>query len=214
MRRATKHFIFLVGIFTLTFFLQSVKGEFFGLVLQDSKISPTVVKVGEIVYIDIKIKNVRKNTTQCNVTAFCGDYFVGIHELTINPKTSVHLFFELNTSHISADVYYIKVFVEETLGQQKIFDVGTITIEQNDLIIPDVPEPTPNATTQVYYNLLHLLPLIPSGAAAWLLVQQKKRNKSQDSVISEGKLPHLLNEVLKFEKKVETEVLDGKKYIR
>ena len=214
LRGFTGCFIFLIGIFTLAFFLHSVKGEFFGLVVQDAEISPAVAKIGELVNIDVTIKNVGRNATRCNVTAFCGDCVVeGIQEVTIASQTSVPLFFELNTSYLSTGVYSIEILVEEKSGQQKIFDCGIITIEQDDLTTADVTDPGPSSTSPAYSNLPYLLPVVSAGATASILILRKRRNKSQEPAIPKGQLPHMLNEILKFEKKVETEIPDDKKYI-
>ena len=225
-------FLLLVGIFMTAFFLKSVRGEPFGLVVQNAEISPAVAKIGELVGIGVTIKNVGKNAVRCNVTLFCGDCIVGIQEVDIDSKTSVPLFFELNTSFISAGVYSIEVLVEKPSGQQKIFDLGTIPIDQNDLIAPDgtepetipidqdglvtpdLTDPNPSSTNPVYSSMLYLLPVVPAGAAATVLVLRKRRNKSQDPAIPKEQLPHMLNEILKFEEKVELDFADSSDSVR
>lgn len=198
-------FLLLFGIVMIVFFLSSVRGESFGLVVQDVEISPVVAKIGELVGIGVTIKNVGKNATRCNVTVFCGDSVVeGVQEIMVDSQTPVPLFFELNTSSMSAGVYSIEILVEETSGQQKIFDLGIITIEQDDLT---------NADVKLHACLPYLLPVVPAGAAASILVMRKRSKKSQDPVIPKEQLPHVLNEILKFEEKVETEIPDDTKYI-
>ena len=231
LRRSTTQFLLLVGVFMTAFFLKSVRGESFGLLVQNVEISPAVAKIGELVRIQVTIKNVGKNAVSCNVTAFCGDCIVGTQEVDIDSKTSVPLFFELNTSSMSAGVYSIEVLVEKPPGQQKIFDLGTIPIDQNDYIAPDgiepetVPldqdgfvtpdftDPNPSSTPPVYSSMLYLIPVVPAGAVSSILFLRKRRNKNQDPAIPKKQLPQMLNEILKFEKKVETEISDDKKYI-
>lgn len=199
-------FLLLVGIVMIAFSLKSVRAESFGLVVQDVEISPVVAKIGEPVGIGVTIKNIRKNTTSCNVTVFCGDCVVEeVQEIMVDSQTSVPLFFELNTSLMSAGVYSIGILVEETSGQEKISDLGTITIESE-----------PSSTSPAYSALPYLLPVVPAGAAASILVKRKRSNKSQDPVVPKRQnacMPHILNEILKFEEKVETEISDDKKYI-
>lgn len=197
-------FILLIGVLTLAFFLKSARAES-GLVVQDAEIVPAVAKVGELVSIGMSIKNVGKNTMSCNVTTFCGDCIVGIQEIsTIAPKASIPLSFQLNTSNLSTGVYSIEVLIENPSGQQQIYDLGTITIEQDALTTPeDVTEPKLSSTSPAYSNWLYLLPVVPVGAAASVLILRKRRNKSQGPAIPTRQLPYMLNEVLKFEEKVE-----------
>ena len=177
------------------------------MVVQDAEIAPAVAKIGEPVSIGVTIKNVGKNATRCNVTAYCGDCVVeGTQEVTIASQTSVPLFFRLNTSYLSTGVYSVEILVEKESGNQKIFDCGVITIEQDD--------PTSaSSVSPALSTLPYLLPVVPAGATASVLVLRKRRNKSQEPEIAEGELPNMLNEILKFEKKVETETPDDKKYI-
>lgn len=214
MRRFTGCFVFLIGIFTLAFLLHNVRAEPFLLGVQDVEIAPAVAKIGELVRFNMNIKNNGKNTTSCNVTTYCGDCVVGIQEIpTIAPQASIPLSFLLNTSNLSSGVYSLEVLIEKPSGSQKIFDLGNITIEQDDLTTTDVTDPRPSSTSPAYSTLPYLLPVVPAGATASILILRKRRNKSQDPATPKGQLPHMLNEILKFEKKVETEIPDDKKYI-
>ena len=114
---------------------------------------------------------------------------------------------------MSTGVYSVEILVEEESGKQEIFDCGVITIEQDDLTPADVADPGSSSASSAYSTLPYLLPVVPAGATASLLVLRKRRNKSQEPAIAEGQLPNMLNEILKFEKKVETETPDDKKYI-
>lgn len=232
LRRLRTLFYLLAGVAMTAFFFNSVRGEPFGLVMQDAEVSPRIAKIGEIVSIGVTTKNVGNNATRCNVTAFCGDCIVGVQEINVVAKSSLPLIFQFNTSLISAGVYSIEILVEKPSGQQKIFDLGTITLDQDGLTPPDVPEPPtipidqpdltipdgmepkPSPTTPVSSNLLYLLPVVPAGAVASIVVLRKQRKKSQDPVVPNVELPNILNEILKFEDKVEEGISDEeKKYI-
>ncbi|MEM2971290.1 MAG: CARDB domain-containing protein [Candidatus Bathyarchaeia archaeon] len=201
----------------LALILKIVKAEPFGLTVQNVEINPTVAKIGEIVNINMRIKNTGNNTS-CNVTAFCGDCLVGVQEISAIAKGSVaSLSFKLNTSIMASGIYSIEALIEKPSGEQKIFDLGAVTIEQdepNTLVI----EPKPNPPSSVNPDWLLLLPAGVAVASIPALIWWKWRGKSRDSVISTEKLPLLFNEILKFEEKVEEGVRntfsrDKEKYV-
>lgn len=188
-------FVLLIGIFILALSLHSVRADSFGLIVQDTEIVPAVAKVGELVNVNVTIKNVGKNTTSCNVTTFCGDCVVGIREtFTVASQASVPLSFKLETSNLSTGNYSIEALIKKSSGEQKIFDLGNLTIEQDAPTIPEeVTEPQPGSTnpettpaaTIVHSDWQHVLLLVvlllvvPAGAISSMLVMVKPRNGSQ-----------------------------------
>ena len=208
LRSFTRSFALVISILIFAFSLHGVRAMPFGLVAQDAEIAPAVAEIGELVSVNMTIKNTGDNTTSCNVTAFCEDYVVGIQEIcAIAPKASILLSFKLNTSNLSSGNYSIEVLIKKTSGEQKIFDLGTITIEQEDLTTPeDVTEPQVSPTNPLDPNnsppdtnptnsetlspatiaysdwqyalfLVVLLPLVPAVAVASILVRRKQMNK-------------------------------------
>lgn len=224
MRKSMNYLAILVcTILTFTLLLKIVKAEPFGLTVQNVEINPTVAKIGELVSINMRIKNTGDNTS-CNVTAFCGDCLVGVQEISAIAKGSViSLSFKLNTSVMASGIYSIEALIEKPSGEQKIFNLGAVTIERdepNTLVIEPKPSPPspPSSPSFVHPNWLLLLPAGVAVASIPALIWWKWRGKSRDSIISTEKLPLLFNEILKFEEKIEEGVRntfsrDKEKYV-
>ena len=50
----------------------------------------------------------------------------------VAPKTSISMFFQLNTSNLSTGIYFLEVLIKKPSGEEKIFDLGTIAIDRED----------------------------------------------------------------------------------
>ena len=215
------YFVLLVGLLAVAFFfLKGARADVSGLLMQNTEINPAVAQIGEHVSIKLTMRNVQRNDTCCNVTLFCGDCIVDTKKINIPKQSSVPMCFGLNTSSMSAGVYSIEVLVEEPSGQQKIFYVGSIPIEEAGATTPEATEPEPNEAADLepsgaaYFNWQFLLPIAPVGATATVLVLRKQRNKKQDQVAPEEQLPHMFNEILKFEGEIESGISEeNKRYI-
>jgi hypothetical protein len=221
LRVSMGYLVFLVGLVAVALlFLKGVRADASGLLVQNVEINPAVAEIGEHVSVKMTIRNTQRNDTCCNVTLCCGDCVVGTKKINIARQSSVPISFKLNTSLMSTGVYSIELIVEDPSGQQKIFDLGSIPIEEEDATAPDVTEPEPNDVVDLepksatYFNWQFLLPIAPVGAAATILVMRKQRNKNQEPVVPKAELPHMLNEILKFEEEVEAGISnENKKYI-
>lgn len=221
LRVSMGYLVFLLGLVAVAlFFLKGARADISGLLVQNVEINPAVAEIGEHVSVKMTIRNNQRNDMCCNVTLCCGDCVVGTKKLNIVHKSSVPVSFKLNTSLMSTGVYSIELLIEDSSGQQKIFDLGVIPIEEADATAPAVPEPEPDDVTELepkgatYFNWQFLLPIAPVGAAATILIMRKHRNKSQNPAIPKEQLPHMLNEILKFEEEVEAGISDeNKRYI-
>ena len=163
------YFVFLVGLFVVAlFFLKGVRADISGLLVQNAEINPAVAEIGEHVSVKMKIRNIQRNDKCCNVTLFCGDCVVETKKVNIAHQSSVPMCFELNTSLMSTGVYSIEVLIEEPSGQQKIFDLGSIPIEEANATAPDVTDPEPLPMVHELLKLPNCLvvPHIGSGSIA------------------------------------------------
>jgi hypothetical protein len=115
------------------------------------------------------------------------------------------LLFTVNTSSLIEGKYPLEMVIEQSPNEQDLFDLGTIAIEQ---------------ISYAHSNILYLLPIFPIGAVVSFFVWKKRRNKRKDDKLSEDLMPELVDEIMKFEEKVETEAVknknspDDKSYIR
>jgi hypothetical protein len=191
------------------------------LTVQNMKISPEVARIGENVRVEANIRNIGKNTTICDVTAFIGESVVKEFEgITISPHDSYFLRFTINTSSLPEGEYSVDMVVEEASSEEAIFDLGTIAVEQ---ATPEQATPEQTTKEQESYagsNMLYLLAGFPLGATVGFVVWKRRRNSAQGEKSPENLLPNLLNEVLNFEENVEKGAeqkktsSDSKNYIR
>jgi len=201
------------------------------LTLQNIKISPKIAKIGENVRVEADIRNIGKNTTVCDVTAFVGESVIEEFKgISISSHDSHSLLFTIDTSSLPEGKYSVDMVVQEASSEEATFDLGTIAIEQTTQEQPapeqTIPEQTtPEQTTgqQESYaglNVLYLLAVFPLGAAVAFVAWKRQRKSAQGEESPEKLLPNLLNEVLNFEENVEkgaektTASADSKNYIR
>jgi hypothetical protein len=125
-------FVLMVALLSFSLFFPMVaKADNFGLLVQHVEINPKVAELGETVSIEFDIKNTEKNITSCTVSAFCRDCILETQEITVGAKSSITLFFELDTSCMGTGVYSIETLIEISSGGQKTFNLGNIPIEEN-----------------------------------------------------------------------------------
>lgn len=294
MAKPMRVFVLMVALLSFSLLFPMVaKADNFGLLVQHVEINPKVAELGETVGIEFDIKSTEKNITSCTVSAFCGDRILGTQEITVGAKSSITLFFELDTSCMGTGVYSIEALIEISSSGQKTFNLGNIPIEENNTTeedmqvdeynsneesIPteeDIPaeedntteensateenvpaeegtptnEGTPvedapteednsteeytpvegnNATEEInisidedketestnsgFSNWQFLVPVVPIGAVASVLILRRKRKESQDLVIlgdqlsnstnpvnPKDKVSHMFNEILTLE---------------
>jgi hypothetical protein len=185
------------------------------LTLQNIKISPKVARIGENVRVEADIRNIGKNTTVCDVTAFVGESVVEEFKgITIPSHDSHFLLFTINTSSLPEGEYSVDIVVEEASSEEAIFDLGTIAIEQTTQ-----EQATGEQESYAGLNVLYLLAVFPLGAIVAFVVWKRRRSSAHAEESPEDLLPNLLNEVLNFEENVEkgaekTTASDDKSYIR
>ena len=185
------------------------------LTLQNIKISPKIAEIGENVRVEAYIRNVGRNTTVCDITAFVGESVVEEFKgISIPSHDSYFLLFRINTSALPEGEYSVDIVVEEASSEEAIFDLGTMTIEETTQ-----EQTTGEQASYAGLNMLYLLAVLPLGAAVAFVVWKRRRNSAHEEEMPEKLLPNLLNEVLNFEEKVEkgaekTTASDDKSYIR
>jgi hypothetical protein len=209
MTRSLTLLSLLVAIVIVTSILDSARGASDGLVIQNVEISPRVAKIGENVTVNAKIRNTGKNTTNCNITTYVGKSVVEeLKEITISPQNTIPLMFTVNTNSLQEGNYAIETIIEQTLNEQAIFDLGTITVAQESYALGQGAKAIGGEAS---FNMLYLLPVFPVGAVVSFFALKRRRSKRKEDKLSEDLLPNLLNEVLNFEGKVETGVVKNKK---
>lgn len=172
------------------------------IIVQNIELSPKVANIGENVRVKANIRNTGKNSTTFNVKAFVGASAVEeFKDVTISPQDTFSLMFTVNTSSLSEGKYPVEILVEESaIEQQKVFDLGTIAVGQENSELEN----------SAGLNMLYMLPVVPIVAVVCFVVWKRRRNTSQEDKMPKDLLPNLLNEVLNFEEKVDAGVAETK----
>jgi hypothetical protein len=196
------------------------------------EINPAVAVIGERVSIKFNVINTERNNINCGVAAFCGDSALDIREIKVGGLSSIPLLFELDTSSMATGFYSIETIVETDSGQQKLFSLGGISVDEEPLIDGGIPieeaEPTIDqiqdideeplidengeaestkntfvSTNSTSFNWEYLLPVVPAGVVSSVMIIQYKRKRSQDQAMPKEKISSMFNEILKIEQQIE-----------
>jgi len=159
------------------------------LVVNGVKIDPNPAKPGQMVTVRFNIRNNEENSTVCKVAAYCGECILGSQEISIGSRSDTLVSFELNTSTLNTGVFEIETLVEDSSGQQEIFDLGKIQIETE-------------STNLDIFNWNLLLLAIPFGALALGLILIKTRKKKPNRIIPDDQLSEIKKPVKPQEKMV------------
>ncbi|UCF44729.1 MAG: hypothetical protein JSW44_02835 [Candidatus Bathyarchaeota archaeon] len=201
----------LIIVVIATSIFDNARGARDGFVVQNVEISPKVARNGENVRVKANLRNLENKTKKCCITAFVGESVVEeLKEITFSPQETIPLVFTVNTTSLPQGNNAIDVVVEQPTSKQEIFDLGNIVVAQETVKPENIAG----------FNMLYLLPVLPVGAVVSFFVWKRRRNKGKEEKAQENLLPNLLNEVLNFEEKAETEAeknknsSDAKNYIR
>lgn len=168
------------------------------LLVQNVEISPKVASAGESVRVKANLKNIGKNTKNCNAKAVVGESVVEeFKEITIAPGDTIPLMFTLNSGSLNEGSNAVDLVVEES-SEQEIFDLGTIEVTPENVEKENVLK-----GNSIGFNMLYLLPVIPIVAVISFIVWKRRRSNVPEDKMSKDLLPNLLNEVLNFEENVE-----------
>jgi hypothetical protein len=201
----------LIAAVIATSILNDADGARDGFAVQNVEISPKVARNGENVRVKANLRNLENKTKSCCVTAFVENSVVEeIEEITFSPRETISLLFTVNTTSLQQGSHSVKLVVEQSMNNQDILDLGTIVVQQE----------ISRQESNIGFNMLYLLPVLPVGVVGSFFLWKWIRNKRKGEKLPENLLPNLLNEVLNFEGNMEKEAgknknpSDDKSYIR
>ena len=187
----------LLTIVIISSILNCAMGHGDRLFIQNRDVYPTVAKIGDIVKVSVNIRNNGEDHKKCNFKAYVrGSVVEERKDIKVLPQTTFPILFTFNTSSLPEGKHPVEAIIEQTSSEQAKFDLGTITVEQEELM--------QDSAISVNSNIFYLLAVLPVGAVVSFFVWKRRRNKRKEDAMPEGLLPNLLNEVLNFEENVET----------